>query len=436
MDRIKQSCLYCGILIAALFFYIIPGLHAEKGRGNQVPGEHIPMVAVRNGLPRTFHKLQLGKDVNIVYLGGSITNHEGYRVYTTDWLRKQYPAANITSVNSGIGGTGSLLGVFRLDNDVLKHKPDLVFVEFAVNDADTDSVMLCNAIEGIVRKIKKNNPDAEICFIYTIAKPMLPDFEKGQPFRSVRLMERIAAYYGIPSMNFGVDVFRLLQKDKLVFQAEKGVKMDGKVIFSHDNVHPTLDEGHKVYAETFAAAMLELKNIKTFPSSKLLPAMYENLFAKAKMYSPDEFIRTEGWKRISETHPFFKTNKTRCPDLVLTDNPADSISIRFKGRIIGVYDIIGPDSKGLNATVDGKELLNIQRFDKFATYYRNSYTLLPLLSEKWHTVSLKMNIQELDKEAILRTKQDNVLDENKRKQLNDNVLYIGYILVAGKVRKK
>ena len=34
-----------------------------------------------------------------------------------------------------MGGTGSDLGVFRLQHDVLRQRPDLVFIEFAVNDA-------------------------------------------------------------------------------------------------------------------------------------------------------------------------------------------------------------------------------------------------------------------------------------------------------------
>lgn len=394
---------------------------------------NIPSLVVRNGLSNSIKKLKTGKNVTIAYLGGSITNHEGYRVYTTDWLKKEFPKANITSINAGIGGTGSDLGVFRLQNDVLKFKPDLVFVEFAVNDAGTDSVIMCNAMEGIVRKIKKQNPNTEICFLYTIMKSMLPAFEKGELFRSVRLMERIATHYGIPSINFGVDVYRLLKDDKLIFQADKDVKIENKIIFTNDNVHPTLDQGHKVYTQTFIAAIKEIQQTTAVKCNKIPKAMFEGLFDNANLYSPLQFERSQGWKPITEAHPFYKTNKLRCPDLILTNNPNDSISIRFKGKVFGVYDILGPNSIGFTATIDGKTT-DIQRFDKYCTYYRNNYTLLPLMSDSIHTIVLKMNTQKINKEEILKQKHDNSIDETIRKQLDENVLYTGSILIAGKIK--
>ena len=107
----------------------------------------------RGGLPAFFAKIKEKQDVTVVFLGGSITNHRGYRVQITEWMERNYPEIKIHAVNAGIGGTGSDLGVFRTDEDVLRHDPDLVFVEFAVNDSKTDSLLICNSMEGIVRKI-------------------------------------------------------------------------------------------------------------------------------------------------------------------------------------------------------------------------------------------------------------------------------------------
>ena len=49
-------------------------------------------------------------------------------------LEKTYPEAHIKFHDAAIGGTPSKLGVFRMDRDVLPYKPDLIFIEFAVND--------------------------------------------------------------------------------------------------------------------------------------------------------------------------------------------------------------------------------------------------------------------------------------------------------------
>ena len=143
----------------------------------------------RGGLPAFFAKIREKQEVTVVFLGGSITNHRGYRVQITEWMERNYPEIKIHAVNAGIGGTGSDLGVFRTDEDVLLHDPDLVFVEFAVNDSKTDSLLICNSMEGIVRKIKQQDPATDICFLYTLNIGMLDDLKAGKTYRSVRFME-------------------------------------------------------------------------------------------------------------------------------------------------------------------------------------------------------------------------------------------------------
>jgi acyl-CoA thioesterase I len=45
----------------------------------------------------------------------------------------------------GIGGTGSQFAAFRLERDVFARKPDLVFIDFTINDdayAEFDEALL------------------------------------------------------------------------------------------------------------------------------------------------------------------------------------------------------------------------------------------------------------------------------------------------------
>ena len=84
-----------------------------------------------------------GEDITIAYIGGSITNGDSanpketkcYAYLTTEWWKATFPGANINYVNAGIGATDSYIGVHRAKRDVLAYKPDLVIVEFSVNDA-------------------------------------------------------------------------------------------------------------------------------------------------------------------------------------------------------------------------------------------------------------------------------------------------------------
>src|SRR5689334_12966880 len=84
----------------------------------------------RNGLGNVIAKLRDGEPVKVAYLGGSITAAPGWRVQTLKWFQQEFPKAQVKEINAAIGGTGSDLGVFRVQHDALQHHPDLLFVEF------------------------------------------------------------------------------------------------------------------------------------------------------------------------------------------------------------------------------------------------------------------------------------------------------------------
>ena len=72
-------------------------------------------VRAREGVGNFLAKLKAGKTVTVAYLGGSITAMKGWRNMTTDWLRKANTNAVVNEVHAAIGGTGSDLGVFRVE---------------------------------------------------------------------------------------------------------------------------------------------------------------------------------------------------------------------------------------------------------------------------------------------------------------------------------
>jgi hypothetical protein len=144
----------------------------------------------RGGLPNVYAKLKAGKEVRIAYLGGSITEQNGWRPKTLDWYRKQFPTAHIVEINAAIGGTGSDLGVYRVRQDVLGHQPDLLFVEFAVNDSGAPVDRILKAMEGIVRQTWRAQPTTDICFVYTLTEGMLGDLEGGKFPRAASVMEQ------------------------------------------------------------------------------------------------------------------------------------------------------------------------------------------------------------------------------------------------------
>jgi hypothetical protein len=107
----------------------------------------------------------------VACFGGSITAHNGWRPASFKALQTMFPEAKLHMVNASVGGAGSMVGGFRADTDLLAHKPDLVFIEFAVNDrvdANRKPKDVIRAMEGIVLKLKRQNPQTNICFFYTL----------------------------------------------------------------------------------------------------------------------------------------------------------------------------------------------------------------------------------------------------------------------------
>jgi acyl-CoA thioesterase I len=92
-------------------------------------------------LLRTRQKLTGGDPLTMVFLGDSLTSgwmvNRGYLDFLRGMLAANYPAARITIINRGVPGDTARGGLQRLQRDVLAHEPDLVGVQFALNDAFT-----------------------------------------------------------------------------------------------------------------------------------------------------------------------------------------------------------------------------------------------------------------------------------------------------------
>lgn len=340
----------------------------------------LPLYIIRDGLPRVAAKLAAGKAVTVAYFGGSITQAEGYRVMTTKWLRERYPRSTITEVNAGVGGTGSDLGAFRLRQDVIAHQPDLIFVEFAVNDG-AEKHDVTAAIEGIVRHSMRDLPDCDIAFVYTLAKRNLKDHHANRLPPASRLHEPIAAHYGLPSINVALDAARRLHARELTWDD-----------FSRDSCHPS-PRGHELYTNTIAAALNEALAVKPLRKARRVPRpMHKSPWEKADLPRVDPARdRFEGWSYRA----LVNRGGWECFDgVVETDstNPEHVASFVFKGTAVGIYFFLGPDSGNLLWSIDGGPWKFARLFDRWAKMFqRPSYRMLATsLKPGKHTLRVRV----------------------------------------------
>jgi len=85
-----------------------------------------------------------------------------------------------------------------MGQDVLAFKPDLIFVEFAVNDGGADPFDVLQGMEGIVRQAWRTNPQTDICYVYTYANGFERDLDRGLCPRAASADEKLADWYNIP----------------------------------------------------------------------------------------------------------------------------------------------------------------------------------------------------------------------------------------------
>jgi len=87
---------------------------------------------------KTLTDLHNGCDVTIVAFGDSITAgyavRRGFPTFWKDMLVQKYPDVRIEIINSGISGDTTMDGLARLDWAVLSYEPDLVTINFGIND--------------------------------------------------------------------------------------------------------------------------------------------------------------------------------------------------------------------------------------------------------------------------------------------------------------
>lgn len=134
-------------------------------------------------IKKAIEKAQAGEDVTLAYLGGSIT--EGFAASETDnddcYAKESYnqfkhtfgagDGSNVHFINAGMSGTPSSLGIIRYQRDVLDQMehgqyPDILFIDFAVNDGGNDA----DTYESIIRTALDQGSAVVLMFVLYTGK--------------------------------------------------------------------------------------------------------------------------------------------------------------------------------------------------------------------------------------------------------------------------
>lgn len=105
------------------------------------------------------------RTINLVFHGHSVPagyfntpnvkTFESYPYQVLKQLKELYPYAVINIINTSVGGENSVSGAKRFESDVLIHKPDVLFIDYALNDRSVGLVKSREAWEKMIGKALK-----------------------------------------------------------------------------------------------------------------------------------------------------------------------------------------------------------------------------------------------------------------------------------------
>ncbi|MDR2675138.1 MAG: GDSL-type esterase/lipase family protein [Opitutaceae bacterium] len=437
---------------------------AMPGAGAGAPP---PEFSARDGLPNARAKALAGGEVRVAFLGGSITAANGWRVHTLEILRGAFPKAAFTEIYAAVSGTGSNYGAARLRRDVLRHKPDLLFVEFAVNDGGQRAGAIIAQMEGIVRQTWAASPGADICFVYTVSAGMFERIKAGEHPPSSAAMEKVAAHYGIPSVQFGVEVARRDAAGTLVFHAPASVKAgadgndaQGRLIFTRDKTHPT-DAGHRVYAFTLKRALPALLQTGAAGPHDLPAPLAADNWQRAQLVTIPDSAATgaaatagdattataaaaagtttaaatattaagtttaaagtssaavhaaAAWRKLAPRDTVAAEAGSMAPPIWVALTPGAAAEFRFKGTRIGIIGLKGADNGQFRCFIDGRPAATSTLFDSYSTPGRHPlkpWFFPDALPDAGHTVRIELLAEKIDKAAIMKKAGINIAD--------------------------
>lgn len=300
-----------------------------------------------------------GRPMSVVFFGGSLTwganarnpQRNSYRALMERYLENKYPRTQFRFHDAAIGGTGSMLGLFRLRRDVLAYKPNLVFLEFTANDnlygADVQTLA---CYERILRTLIQKGVPVEQVFL-GFKSNYGPQAKSAKWPRLMAHQRLAAAYHTAVSDSF-----------PLVNRWLAGGRITINRMYPFDGVHPG-DAGYQLFFQAvrngFVRAV-KARQVCRAPAHTVFPNLYRHWqrIRLARRHLP------AGWQvaRTYRTSMWFDGLSSRWMGDVAMCQAKDHaviqpLMIHFRGTLVGLLGEADGKSLSFRAWVDGKPVL-------------------------------------------------------------------------------
>ena len=348
-------------------------------------------IQFRGGLQNARIQFEQKKTGRIAFIGGSITQMNGYRPMVSQWLKKRFPETKFEFINAGISSTCSHTGAFRLNDHILsKGQIDLLFIEFAVNDDQDARHSRQNCIlgmEGIIRQTKMKQPECDLVVTHFVNPNMLKQIQSGKTPQSIEAHEKVLKHYNISSIFLAREVADQIKAGSLTWTKYGGT-------------HPK-PAGNTIAKELIADLLNHTwakplpnkakKNIRPIPKNPIHSASFFN----GRFLSPDLTEYGNAWKWHV---PNWKTisggfrNTFAGMKLLCSDQSNNEVTFEFVGRAIGAFVLAGPDAGIVEVSIDNQPFKSINLYHNYSRglHYPRTVMFATNLANKSHSVRLRL----------------------------------------------
>lgn len=344
---------------------------------------------LRSDFQHSFLKFKNEKKGVVAFMGGSITESDGWRNKVCQYLKEKFPETAFEFVNAGIASTGSTPGAFRLSSEVLaKGKIDLLFEEAAVNDRTNgfDSLAQIRGMEGIVRQAKRSNPQMDIVLMHFVDPEKLIDYQHGVIPSEIQNHERVAEHYQVNSIHLAKEVYERIKNKEFTWADD------------FKDLHPS-PFGQEVY----------FQSIKTFLNTAFNPVPKNGLntvytlpdilndgsYDKGRYLSiknaeiKSDFMSVDSWKPKDSAGT--RKQYVNIPALI-GEKPDAAFQLEFTGNTIGICVASGPDAGIISYSIDGKPFKKLDLFTRWSENLHLPWYLMlgQSLNEKKHILRVRI----------------------------------------------
>lgn len=336
-------------------------------------------------IEKLYEKAKNGENILISFLGGSITQGCNSTVYekcyvelVSKWFEEKFSNVKVEHINAGVGATGSLIGVHRVGRQVISKNPDIVFVDAAVNDNDSNTCKI--SYESEIRRLLSAPSKPAVIEVFMT-------MENGVNYQEQQI--QIGKHYNVPMISFRNTAYGIV--------TEQNLKWSDLLT---DEVHPN-DDGHKIIAELLINFLEDVYS-NYYKQEKVIE-ISDNILEKSCVFG-DKYVNGEilnnkiikplesvGFKKYPEGFQVFQDGWR------FESNNEDSGKLIFevecKNIILLYKEIISKNAGKFKVKINEKEMI-------LDTYFKDGWgdrTVTEILEESDEVKKYRMEI-EVEKE--------------------------------------